>query len=77
MAAKVTIRQTTYLGQRAEVKEIPLGGDVREVRVRWIDDGPRHPINCPAGTVTSRILKGNFLKGTLEVLRELHVVDEF
>ncbi len=75
--AKVTIRKVTYLGQRAELKEIPLGGGVKEVRMHWIDAAIGQPIEWPAGTVTSRTIKGNFLKGTGVVLNETHVVSEF
>lgn len=77
MAKTTTTRQVTYLGQRAEVKEIPLGGGVREVRIHWIDAAIGQPIEYPAGTVTSRTIKGNALKGTLVVLNETHVVEVF
>lgn len=75
--ATTKIRKSTYLGQRAEVKEIPLGGGVREIRIRWIDAAVGQPIEYPAGTVTSRTIKGNFLKGTGVVLNETHIVEEF
>lgn len=77
MAKTTEIRQLTYLGQRVELKEIPLGGGVREIRVRWIDAAIGQPVEYPAGTITSRIIKGNALKGTLVVLKETTIVEEF
>lgn len=75
--ATTKIRKVTYLGQRAEVKEIPLGGGVREVRVHWIDGAKGQPIEYSAGTITSQTVKGNALKGTLVVLNPTHTVMEF
>jgi hypothetical protein len=77
MAKTTSTRQVTYKGQRAEVKTIPLGGGVQEVRVHWIDAAIGQPIEYPAGTVTSRTVKGNFLKGNLIVLHDTHIVEVF
>jgi hypothetical protein len=77
MAKTTKIHKVTYLNARAEVKEIPLGGGVRETRIRWIDAAIGQPVEWPAGTVTSRTTKGNALKGTLVVLNPTHVVEEF
>lgn len=73
MAGKTTTRVVTYLGRRAERTVIQTAGPAseREIRMRWIDD---QVDGHPAGTVTSRTVKGDFTRGTGVVLIEEHVV---
>lgn len=79
MATKTKAFQTKYLGARAETKIIMEAGDygVREIRIRWIDKAVGQPIEWEAGTITSRTVKGNGMRGTLKVLVETHVVEVF
>lgn len=79
MAKETRPRQLTFMGQRAEYKEIREAGPdgVREIRIRWIDSAKYQPIEWPAGTIVSKTVKGNLRRGTFEVLIEEHQVDEF
>lgn len=70
-------RKVTYLGQRAEVKVINLGGGVKEVRTRWIDPAIGQRVEWPAGSVVSKSVRGDFTKGTGVVLVNEHLVEEF
>lgn len=76
MASSPKTRKVTYFGRRAEVTEIREAGPtgVREIRVRWIDDADERNGGHPAGTVTSRTIKGDFNKGTGVVLIDTHVI---
>jgi len=77
--AKVIVRKVTYLGQRAEVKEIREAGadGEREYRTRWIDPAIGQPVEYPAGTITSHTVTGNMRRGTFRTLIPQHVVTEF
>lgn len=80
MAIKVMpTRQATYFGRRAEVKEIRHAGahGQREVRMRWIDDADPKNGGYKAGTITSKTVTGNMLKGTFATLVPIHVITEF
>lgn len=77
MTAKITIRKGTHLGRRTETKTIALPGGAREVRTRWIDSAIGQEIEWPAGSIVSTTLKGDARKGTLVVLVESHLVEEF
>lgn len=72
-------RKMKYLGVQVEYKEIRTGGPTseREIRIKWLEDAVGQTPVWPAGTVTSRTIKGNFAKGTLVVLVETHEVNEF
>lgn len=74
MAKTLPTRKVSYLGVPALVKEIRQAGPSgeREVRTQWLADG-----QWPAGTVTSRIITGNFTRNTGQVLVDTHIVDEF
>lgn len=69
--------QVTYLGRRAQVWEYRTAGPASErtVFVRWIDDAHERSGGYPAGTVTAKVVKGNFKKGTGEVLVPTYVVE--
>lgn len=80
MAIKVLpVRNATYFGRRAQVKEIRQAGahGVREIRMHWIDDADPKNGGYPAGTITSKTIKGNALTGTLVTLVPVHVITEF
>jgi len=76
MAAKTTTRKVTYLGVPAKVTEIRKAGanGEREIRIEWLAKAVGQPIEWAAGTVTSRVITGNALRGTLQVLVAEHVV---
>lgn len=78
MAKTIGPRKSTYMGRRAEVTEIREAGPhgVREIRVRWIDDAHEKNGGHKAGTVVSRTVTGNFMRGTGVVLVEDHIVSE-
>lgn len=79
MAGKVIVRNLAYFDRRVQQKEIREAGasGVREIRTCWIDDADERNGGYPAGTVVSRTIKGNFFRGTGEVLVAEHVVEEF
>lgn len=74
---KTITRKTIYLGARAEVKEIRQGGPTgeREIRIRWIDPAVGQVIEWPAGTVTSRTVKGDGRKNSFVVIVPEHAID--
>jgi hypothetical protein len=76
MATKTITRKVTYLGTPAIVTEIRQAGanGEREIRIEWLGNAVGQPIEWAAGTVTSRTITGNALKGTLKVLVSEHVV---
>lgn len=76
---KTIARKATYLGRRCEVKEIRQAGmyGEREIRIRWIDDADPKNGGWAAGTIVSKTITGNILKGTLRVLVKDHAVDQF
>lgn len=79
MASKDRVQKVTYFGRRAEVKTILVAGahGEREIRIRWIDAADERNGGHPAGTVTSRTVTGNMLKGTFKTLVEAHTVEVF
>jgi len=72
-------RRVTYLGSRCDVKEIRQAGanGEREFRMRWVDAADPRNGGYPAGTITSKTVTGNALKGTLATLIDTHIVEEF
>lgn len=78
MAKATTTRQVTYLGRRAMVKTIYKAGEhgEREFRILHVDEADPQNGGWPAGTVTSRTVIGNALKGTFKTLIAEHAVDE-
>lgn len=79
MAKTMPVKKMTFLGARAEVKEIRQAGadGVREFRYRWLDRAIGQTTEWEAGTVISRTIKGNSHRGTFEVLTDWHQIDEF
>lgn len=79
MPKREIVRQTTFLGARAEYKEIREAGASgrREIRIRWIDKAVGQPVEWEPGTITSRTITGNFQRGTGQILVPEHIVTEF
>lgn len=77
--ASTKIRQTTYCGRRAEVKEIRTGGPTseREIRIRWTEGATEANGGYPAGTITSHTIVGDVRKPSFRALIEKHVITEF
>lgn len=76
--AKPKTQTVTYFGRRCEVTTILLAGKhgERVIRHRWIDQADERNGSYPAGTVTSRTVTGNPLKGTFRTLVECHIVQD-
>jgi hypothetical protein len=79
MTKTMPTRQATYLGRRCEVKEIRQAGmyGEREIRIHWIDAADPKNGGWPAGSIVSKTITGNILKGTDRELVAPHLVDEF
>lgn len=61
-------RKLTYLGCRVVQTEVKLPGGARQLLTYHVDQADPKNGGYPAGTTTYTVLKGNALRGTLQVI---------